>query len=204
MPDILTQLFDGFPLTGDLAKDAPAFLRHHGREGIAYHVELVAANAQKLAARTGADERSAVTAAWLHDISRVIPGPAMVEPALYLGVDLVPEERQFPELIHGKLSAVFAEQRFGVHDPLVLDAIRCHTTLRPNPTLLDKLLFIADKLSWAPHEAPYHADLQAALDRSLDQAVWCFLDWSWQQRYPVIHPWLREAYEQFALLHGER
>lgn len=201
MPELLSQLFEGFALTGDLSRDAPAFLRHHGRDGIARHVEMVASNAGKLAQMTGADQQGALTAAWLHDISRAIPYAEMVEPALFYGVALIPEERQSPQLIHGKLSAVFAERVFGVRDPAVLDAIRCHTTLRPNPTLLDKVLFIADKLSWAPHEAPYHGELTAALERSLDQAVACFLAWSWQQRYPVIHPWLREACREFCTGH---
>lgn len=198
MSDLLSPLLEGFHVTGDLAHDAPGFLRHHGREGIARHVEVVVANARKLAAQTGADVEAAVTAAWMHDISRVLPGPAMVEPARLYGVDLLPEELQLPELIHGKLSAVFAERIWGVTDPVVLNAIRCHTTLRPEPSLLDKLLFVADKLSWAPHEAPYLTGLEAALERSLDHAAGYFLDWSMQQGYPVVHPWLREAAAQWA------
>lgn len=163
MSDLLSQLFEGFTLTGDLSADAPGFLRHHGREAIARHVEMVAANARELARRTGAGEEVALTAAWLHDISRVLPYAKMVEPARRHGLELLPEEIQSPQLIHGKLSVLLAERLFGVHDPVVLDAIRCHTTLRPNPTLLDKLLFIADKRSWLRREAPYHAALEAAL-----------------------------------------
>lgn len=199
MTDTLTQLFKGFTFTGDLANDAPAFLRFHGREGIARHVAMVAANAGQIAARTGADEQAALTAAWLHDISRALPYADMVEPARFHGVDLLPEELQAPQLIHGKLSAVIAHKIFGVTDSAILDAIRCHTTLRPNPSLMDKVLFIADKASWAPHEFPQAAGLAAALDESLNRACAYFLDWSWQQRYPVIHPWLRDAYEQFCL-----
>jgi predicted HD superfamily hydrolase involved in NAD metabolism len=195
--DTLSHLFAGFALTGDLATDAPAFLRFHGRDGIARHVSLVAANARQLAARTGAGEQAALSAAWLHDISRVLPEADMVEPARQCGVALLPEEVALPQLVHGKLSAVLAERYFGVEDPVVLDAIRCHTTLRPNPTLLDKVLFIADKLAWAPHEAPYHGALTAALERSLDEAVACFLDWSMAQGYRVVHPWLRQAHAQF-------
>ncbi|MFZ5825225.1 MAG: bis(5'-nucleosyl)-tetraphosphatase (symmetrical) YqeK [Bacillota bacterium] len=164
---------------------------------MAHHVEIVAANALELARRTGTPEGPALTAAWLHDISLVLPYAEMAEHARRHGVPLLPEEIQAPQLIHGKLSALMAEQFFGVGDPAVLDAIRCHSTLRPNPTLLDKLLFIADKRSWPPHEAPYQAALEAALTNSLDEAVACFLDWSWQQRYPVIHLWLRQAHAQF-------
>lgn len=212
MEDQLARLFDGFRLTGDLAVDAPGFLRHHGKDAIARHVEWVAANAQRLAARFGADERAAVTAAWLHDISRVLPGADMVEPAEQAGVELLPEERRLPELIHGKLSAVMARRFFGVEDPAVLEAIGCHSTLRAGAGLVVKVLFVADKLAWLPQEAPYMAELEEALGGgplagdmappgagggALDRAVWSFLDWA-RPRYPVVHPWLREAHAEFA------
>ncbi|MHB9145908.1 MAG: bis(5'-nucleosyl)-tetraphosphatase (symmetrical) YqeK [Symbiobacteriia bacterium] len=110
-------------------------------------------------------------------------------------LDILPEERQAPGILHGKLSAALAARFFGVTDPAVLAAIRCHTTLRAGASPLDKLLLVADKLSWDPADAPFHADLVAALNQSLDDAVRCFLTWTWQQRdkMPVVHPWLRQA-----------
>lgn len=203
MPDLLLQLVEGFTFTGNLAQDAPAFLCHHGRADLARHTELVAANAEAIATQVGADPQAALAAAWVHDTSQVLPYAAMLEPAFHYGLELLPEERRVPMLLHGKLSAVFAGKLFGVYDPAVLDAVRCHTTLRPDPTLLDKVLFVADKLAWAPHEAPYHTDLETALHRSLDEAVACFLAWLWQQRHPAVHPWMRGAYEQFCLHKGE-
>ena len=75
----------------------------------------------------------------------------------------------------------------------MLDAIRCHSTLRAGATPLDKVLLAADKLSWDPADAPHYQDMVAALDRSLDDAVACFLAWAWEgrARMPVVHPWLR-------------
>lgn len=199
MPDLLLQLVEGFTFTGALATDGPAFLRHHGRDGLAYHVELVAENASAIAAQIGANEQAAAAAGWLHDVSQVLPHAAMVEPAVHFGLEVLPEERRLPMLLHGKLSAVFASKLFGVYDPEVLDAIRCHTTLRPDPTEMDQILFVADKLSWPPDQAPYRAEVERALARSLAEAVACFLNWSWQQPHKVVHPWLRDAYTQFCL-----
>ena len=37
-----------------------------------------------------------------------------------------------------------AEEKFGVNDPEILSAIACHTTGKPDMSLLDKILYIAD------------------------------------------------------------
>lgn len=99
-------------------------------------------------------------------------------------------------IVHQKLSRLMAQEIFGVTDALILDAIGCHTTLRPEPTTLDKVLFVADKLAWdQPGRPPYAHDLQAALEQSLDQATLFFLTYLWERRDSllVIHPWLRAA-----------
>jgi predicted HD superfamily hydrolase involved in NAD metabolism len=200
MPDFVTSLTADFMLTGDLSVDASAFLRHHGLAGVADHVERVAAQARQIAAWAGADREAAVTAAWLHDISLVLPATEMLSAAESAGVDLLPEERQAPGLLHAKLSTIFAEQYFAVTDPQVLAAMACHSTLKAGASLLDRVVFAADKLSWDPEHAPYRHHMATALDESLDRAVWCFLDWGWQRRaqMAVIHPWFRAAYVEMA------
>jgi HD superfamily phosphohydrolase YqeK len=182
MPDFVTGLTADFTLTGDLSVDAPAFLRHHGLAGVADHVERVAAQAGQIADRVGADREAALAAAWLHDISLVLPVAEMLSAAESADVEVLPEERQAPGILHGKLSTIFAEQCFAVTDPQVLAAIGCHSTLKAGASLVDRVLFAADKLSWDPEHAPYRHDMAAALDDSLDRAVWCFLDWGWQRR----------------------
>jgi len=126
----MEHLLGGVNRTGNLATDAVAILRHHGRDDVAEHVQRVAAEAERIARRLGADVTAATTAAWLHDISLVIPASDMLGAAESAGLDILPEERQVPVLLHGKLSAVIAQRHFGVQEPITLDAMRCHTTLR--------------------------------------------------------------------------
>ncbi|MGE5674157.1 MAG: bis(5'-nucleosyl)-tetraphosphatase (symmetrical) YqeK [Mycobacterium leprae] len=198
MVDVLAQLTDGFAPNGNLAEDVPALFKRHGQDGLAIHVTLVAEQIERIAAQFGIDRTAALQAAWLHDVSRILPKSAMVEVAEQYGVEVLPEERVHPSILHGKLSALIADRVFHVSDPAVLDAMRCHTTLRPNATALDKALFVADKLSWHPDDAPFRADLAAALTRSLDEAAWCFMNWLWQQPMPVVHPWARAARAELA------
>jgi predicted HD superfamily hydrolase involved in NAD metabolism len=53
-------------------------------------------------------------------------------------------ERSNKELLHAKIGAAFAEDLYGVSDTAVLDAIRYHTTGRPDMTLLESIVFVAD------------------------------------------------------------
>lgn len=99
-------------------------------------------------------------------------------------------------IVHQKLSSWMAHEVFGIHDPEVLSAIGCHTTLKAGASPLDKLVFVADKIAWdQAGQPPYLEVLQAALEHSLDAAALVYIDYLWAQRAQlrVIHPWLVAA-----------
>jgi predicted HD superfamily hydrolase involved in NAD metabolism len=197
MKEILKQLSQGLVWTGDLRTDALTFLSHNGYTNTAAHCTAVAAQARKLAEQFGADIQQAQAAGWLHDISAILPVPRRLSTARRWGLEILPAEEAAPMLLHQKLSAVIAQDLFGVADRCVFDAIRCHTTLRANASLLDKIVFVADKIAWdQPGTPPYQRKLARALTHSLDKATLCYLDHLWQQRETLaaIHPWFVDAY----------
>lgn len=51
-------------------------------------------------------------------------------------------------LLHGPAGAMLAKKIFGVDDQDILDAICFHSTARPNMTTLEKVLYLADKISY--------------------------------------------------------
>ena len=202
-------LFDGVGLlntfthsfipTGHLRRDVATFLALHSCAGTAGHVVHVAAEAKRLAERFGASAEAAEVAGLLHDISAVIPNEERIVAAHTFGIEVLPEEATFPMIIHQKLSVVLARDLFGVTQPELLSAIGCHTTLKADASLLDKVVFVADKIKWdQTGEPPYLAELLRALDRSLDHAAFCYLDYLWQRRTTlrVVHPWLVAAHQQ--------
>lgn len=83
--------------------------------------------AEKLAVHYNADAEKAKIAGLLHDC-----GKKMTK-----GED---------NLTHANLSAKMARELFNIHDTEILDAIMYHTTGRENMTLLDKIIFISDKI----------------------------------------------------------
>ncbi|MBN2146751.1 MAG: bis(5'-nucleosyl)-tetraphosphatase (symmetrical) YqeK [Anaerolineales bacterium] len=195
----LAALTLGINLTGSLPADMLVFLQHHDHLNTANHCLRVALEARRLAERFGAPADLAESAAWLHDISAVIPTAQRLQAARELGLETLPEEERHPMLLHQRLSAVMAKEIFGMCDPAVLQAIACHTTLRQDASALDKVVFVADKLAWdGVGNPPYLEAMRVALEYSLDDAALCYLELIWQQRATLgaLHPWALQAYEQ--------
>lgn len=68
----------------------------------------------------------------------------MLQKCLDRGIPVTAEEERDPSLLHAKLGAWMAENKYGVDDPEILSAITCHTTGKPGMSLLDKILYVAD------------------------------------------------------------
>lgn len=164
--------------TGDIASDAGALLLSRGKAVTWRHVQGVAEACAELAARFGLDETQCRLAGILHDISAVVPAAEMLRYAQLTGMALDDAEVNHPFLLHQRLSAVIAQEAFGVTDEAILQAIACHTTLHAEASPLDMALFLADKIAWdQPGEPPFLAPVQAALQTSLESACRVYLDY---------------------------
>lgn len=183
--------------SGDIRNDVQAFFIRNGCQETAEHSMRVGETAGKLAERFGMDAQSAQLAGYLHDISTVFPNHTRIEVSRQLGVEVLPEEIEFPMIVHQKLSKVMAQQIFDIQDNAILDAVGCHTTLKKKASDFDKIVFVADKISWDQSGTPpYLDDLTASLEISLSHGAFAYIDYLWQRKETlrVVHPWLREAY----------
>lgn len=196
---LLATLTVNFEPTGHLRTDVAHFYTVHGFPETAGHCAQVAAEAKRLARQFGANEEPAEAAGLLHDISVVIPNHERIAAAEAWAVPVLGEEASFPMIIHQKLSVVIAREIFAIENASLLSAIGCHTTLKAEASLLDKIVFIADKIKWdQPGIPPYLDELKHALLHSLDAGVFVYLDYLWQQRTSlrVVHPWLIAAHRE--------
>jgi HD superfamily phosphohydrolase YqeK len=118
-------------------------------------------------------------------------------------IEIMEEELRFPRIIHQKLSKDMANKIFGCTDINVLNAIECHTTLKAGANLLDKVLFVADKISWElPGDHQYQNIMRRKLEfLDLNGAVMVYLNHVWEQRdkLKLVHPWLIEARAELEL-----
>ena len=201
MTAMLAQFTQGLVWTGDLRTDVVALLDHSGYTHTAEHCLAVATQAKQLATQFGADPNLAEAAGWLHDVSALIPTAQRLAVARQWKLEVLPAEERAPMLLHQKLSTVIARELFDISDRVVLNAIECHTTLKADASLLDKVVFIADKVAWdQPGTPTYQREVNAALTDSLDKAVFCYLDHLWQRRKELaaVHPWLVDAHRELA------
>lgn len=161
------------------------------------HTIGVMYTAASLAMRYGADMQRAMLAGLLHDCAK---GFTVEEQKLLsgnYGVILTKEELECPELIHAKLGAYLAEKDYGITDEEVLDAIRWHTTGRPNMSLLDKIIYIADYIEPNRNKAPNLHDMRRLAFEDLDQCVYAVLESTLQYLHGqggVIDPMTEETF----------
>ena len=90
------------------------------------------------------DLMKAQTAGLLHDCAKCIPNDKKLKMCADNGIEISKVERDAPYLLHSKLGAFLAKEKYGVEDEEILGAIRWHTTGRANMTTLEKIIFIAD------------------------------------------------------------
>ncbi len=199
MPHPLSPYLNGFTITDNLETDVKALLCQHQQEHVYYHVKAVAAKASELAEMVSGDREKVKISAWLHDISAIIPNEQRIGLAKALRIEVLPEEEQFPMIIHQKLSAAIARETFKISDETILSAIGCHTTLKADASLSDHIVFVADKIAWdQTGTPPYIAELLKGLEYSVEAASLAYLEylWSIRENLRVLHPWAIAAREQ--------
>ena len=134
------------------------------------HTKNVKKMAVKLARRWGADPEKAAMAAILHDSAKELPKQELLQ--IFADNAIIAENapaRPSP-VWHGIAAAILCETEWGVHDPEVLSAIRCHTTGKPGMSLLDKIIYMADMTS-AERDYPGVEALREEEFEDLDMAL---------------------------------
>jgi len=103
-----------------------------------------------LAEKYGADVKKAEIAAIFHDYAKFRSKDEMKEIIQSQGL---PQDLLLfnTELWHAPVGAYLVEKEAGVSDSEVLDAIRYHTSGRPNMTLLEKVIYLADYIEPGRH-----------------------------------------------------
>ncbi len=134
------------------------------------HTVNVAEEAKRLATVWGADSDRAYLAGIIHDIEKEIPKSQALGILAEYGYIPDETEKQNPELLHGKLAAYIARDKFGIDDDEVLSAVAYHTTGRPGMSLLEKIIYVADFTEPA-RTYPEADGIRELADNNIDKAV---------------------------------
>jgi len=122
----------------------------------------------KLAETYECDIKKAETAGLLHDCARGLDAEEQLK--MLEGTDFFTAISEVPKILHGPCGAILAEKEFGIEDRDILNAIANHTCGRPDMSLLEKIVFIADAIE-PGREFPGVEKLRKLAYRDLNMAV---------------------------------
>ncbi|MBQ2473564.1 MAG: bis(5'-nucleosyl)-tetraphosphatase (symmetrical) YqeK [Lachnospira sp.] len=104
----------------------------------------VADTAACLAMRYNSDMEKAYITGLLHDCAKCVDDDLKIKECREANLSVSQTELESPYLLHSKLGALYARTKYGIDDSEICSAIEFHTTGKPNMSLLEKIVFIAD------------------------------------------------------------
>ncbi len=135
------------------------------------HTMGVIDTAVKLAKVYGVEVQKAKIAALLHDCAKCIPFSEQLSLCDKYQIPLSETEKTNKELLHSKLGAVLAKERFGVCEEDIRNSIANHTTGRPNMSILEKIIFIADYIEPGRDKAKNLSKVRELAFSNIDKAL---------------------------------
>lgn len=134
------------------------------------HTLGVCYTCQALAMRYGCDLRKAELAGLLHDCAKRFDNETMLKKCRKRNIPVSESELRDPSLLHAKLGAWYACEKYGVEDEEILSAIACHTTGKCAMSLLDKILYVADYIEPGRYKAEALPEMRRLAFVDLDLA----------------------------------
>ena len=153
------------------------------------HVLGTEQEAVRLAERYGADVTKARIAALLHDCTKKLDMDEQLALCKKYRIPLDELERKALKLLHSKTGAAIARDVFAVDDD-VYNAIMYHTTGKPDMTLLEKIIYLADYIEPTrdfPGVEALRRTVYEDLDRGLLMGLTMTIDEMEEMGNPVHH-----------------
>ena len=167
--------------------------RYHHTLGVMY-------TSASMAMRYDVDVQKALYAGLLHDCAKCIPSDKKIRLCEKYGLPVSSVEKENPSLLHARLGAYLAHEKYGVKDEEIIYAIESHTTGRPGMSMLEKIVYIADYIE--PNREKFdgleearrlaYLDLDMAMKYILESTI-AFV----KERGRLLHPLSLEALEYY-------
>lgn len=150
------------------------------------HTMGVVRMAAELSAMSGADGKKAQLAALLHDCAK-LSWDKQQQLADEYDLDI---SGMHKPIVHGPLGAERARREFGVTDEEILSAIECHSVCKSGMRILDKIVYLADKIE---HGRSYEGleGIRKETEKSIDNGVIACIEhglWYLKERGEQVHP----------------
>lgn len=144
--------------------------RYHHTVGVAYTAMSMA---MKYNPQTDNNEFmiKAEIAGLLHDCAKCMDNDKKIRICNKNQISYSKIEAENPYLLHGKVGAYIARKEFDILDEDILNAITWHTTGRPDMSLLEKIIFVADYIEPSRRPIPELNLIRQLAFTDIDQAV---------------------------------
>mgnify|MGYP002611568289 CR=1 FL=1 len=135
------------------------------------HTLGVTYTAACLAMRYDADITKAQIAGLLHDCAKCLTNEKRIFLCKKHNIQMNEAELKNPQLLHAKVGSFLAMEEFDIHDQDIINAILNHTTGRPDMSLLEKIIYIADYIEPNRREIPGLSKIRQIVFQNIDQAI---------------------------------
>ena len=162
------------------------------------HTIGVMYTAESLAMRYGVDMTKAAVAGLLHDCAKCIPNAQKIKMCKKHDIEMTEMEEKNPSLLHAKLGAYMAEAAYGVDDPEILSAIKWHTTGKPDMSMLDIIIYMADYIEPNRDKAPNLKQIRKLCFENIEEALYQVLEGTLEylsDRPDMIDPMTKISYD---------
>lgn len=156
--------YDFVKIQNKLAKELDEDRFHH-TIGVMY-------TSAALAMAHGCDIRTAQVAGLLHDCAKCIPNKKKIKMCENNKIPVSEFEKEHPFLLHAKLGAFVASDKYGIKEEEILSAITYHTTGKPAMSLLEKIIYIADYIEPGRDRAPNLPEIRRLAFQDLDECMY--------------------------------
>jgi len=131
--------------------------------------------ARELAIKYNCDVDKAEVAGLLHDCAKDLDCKTLEKMVLEYNIELDEITRKIPKLLHPLVGAVIVKKEFNIQDPVILKAIKAHSTGVTQMSLLDKIIYLSDKIEPLRNMNGVE-EVRKMAERDLDRAVLMALD----------------------------
>ena len=131
--------------------------------------------ARKLAIKYDCDADKAEVAGLLHDCAKDLDYKTLEKMVFEYNIELDEIIRKIPKLLHPLVGAVIAKKEFNIQDAVILKAIKAHSTGAAQMSLLDKIIYLSDKIEPLRNMNGVE-EVRKMAETNLDKAVLMALD----------------------------
>lgn len=166
------------------------------------HTIGVAYTAAALAMCHGEDIVKAELAGLLHDCAKCLDNDKKIHICEKHNIQISDAEHRNPFLLHAKVGAHLAHKKYHIEDNDIINAILYHTTGRPEMSLLEKIIYIADYIEPARDQAPNLSMIRELSFHNLDRALVKILEDSLiylKESEKEIDPMTQKTYDYYKM-----